>query len=50
MIHFDIGRDLTDPDCLVATEVFGDRASLDRQEAPLGGVVMPTMTREVMVR
>ncbi len=31
-IHFDIGRDLTDGDCFVATEVFADRAALDRQE------------------
>lgn len=33
VISFDIGRDLTDPDAFVATEVFEDRAALDRQEA-----------------
>lgn len=32
VIHFDIGRDVADPDCFVATEVFEDRAALDRQE------------------
>lgn len=33
VINFDIGRDLTDPNSFVATEVFEDRAALDRQEA-----------------
>lgn len=33
VISFDIGRDLTDPDVFVATEVFEDRAALDRQES-----------------
>jgi quinol monooxygenase YgiN len=33
VVHFDVGRDLTDPNCFVATEVFEDRASLQRQEA-----------------
>ena len=32
-ISFDIGRDLADPDCFIATEVFEDREALDRQEA-----------------
>ena len=32
-IHFDIGRDLTDPDSFLALEVFADRAALDRQES-----------------
>ena len=41
VIHFDIGQDLADPDCLIATEVFEDRAALDRQEAlPEVGAVM----------
>ena len=31
--HFDIGRDLADPNSFIATEVFEDRAALDRQEA-----------------
>jgi quinol monooxygenase YgiN len=33
VVSFDIGRDLTDPDSFVATEVFEDRAALDRQES-----------------
>ena len=32
-INFDMGRDITDPDSLVAFEVFADRAALDRQES-----------------
>ncbi len=32
-IHFDVGRDVTDPNAFIATEVFEDRAALDRQEA-----------------
>jgi quinol monooxygenase YgiN len=32
-LHFDIGRDVTDPDSFIATEVFEDRAALERQEA-----------------
>lgn len=33
VISFDIGRDLSDPDSIIATEVFEDRAALDRQES-----------------
>ncbi len=33
VVSFDIGRDLVDPDSLIATEVFTDREALDRQEA-----------------
>ena len=33
VISFDIGRDITDSDSFIATEVFTDRAALDRQEA-----------------
>lgn len=33
VIGFDIGRALDDPDSFIATEVFEDRAALDRQEA-----------------
>jgi quinol monooxygenase YgiN len=33
VINFDIGRDLTDQATFIATEVFEDRAALDRQEA-----------------
>ena len=32
VVSFDIGRDLTDPTVFIATEVFDDRAALDRQE------------------
>jgi quinol monooxygenase YgiN len=33
VISFDIGRDLTDPNAFIATEVFDDEAALERQEA-----------------
>jgi quinol monooxygenase YgiN len=33
VIHFDVARDVTDPDSLIATEVFEDRAAMERQEA-----------------
>jgi quinol monooxygenase YgiN len=33
VITFDIGRDLLDADAFIATEVFNDRAALNRQEA-----------------
>ena len=33
VIHFDIARDLTDVDALIATEVFEDRAAMEREEA-----------------
>ncbi|MGQ0802487.1 MAG: putative quinol monooxygenase [Actinomycetota bacterium] len=33
VVSFDIGRDLTDPDSFIATEVFDDQAALERQEA-----------------
>jgi quinol monooxygenase YgiN len=32
LVSFDIGRDVADPDSFIATEVFEDRAALDRQE------------------
>ncbi len=32
-LSFDIGRDVADPNAFIATEVFEDRAALDRQEA-----------------
>jgi quinol monooxygenase YgiN len=32
VVHFDIGRDLTDADALIATEVFEDRAAMEREE------------------
>ena len=33
VISFDIGRDIVDPNSVVAVEVFEDRDALDRQEA-----------------
>lgn len=33
VIGFDIGRDITDRNSFIATEVFDNRAALDRQEA-----------------
>lgn len=33
VVTFDIGRDLLDANAFIATEVFDDRAALDRQEA-----------------
>lgn len=33
VMHFDIGQDLHDPNCIIATEVFADRAALERQES-----------------
>lgn len=32
VVHFDVGRDVTNPDGFIATEVFDDRAALERQE------------------
>jgi len=33
VVHFDIARDLTDDDVFIATEVFEDRAAMEREEA-----------------
>ena len=33
VLYFDVARDVTDPNCLLAVEVFEDRATLDCQEA-----------------
>ena len=33
VLNFDIGRDLSDPDCLIATEVFEDPVAMDTQES-----------------
>ena len=33
VVHFDVARDLTDSDALIATEVFEDREAMERQEA-----------------
>jgi quinol monooxygenase YgiN len=32
VVHFDIGRDITDPNALIATEVFESREAMERQE------------------
>ena len=33
VISIDFGRDITDPDAFIATEIYDDRAALDRQMA-----------------
>ncbi|HVM51749.1 MAG TPA: antibiotic biosynthesis monooxygenase [Acidimicrobiales bacterium] len=33
VVHFDVARSLTDPNTLIAVEVFEDRDALERQEA-----------------
>ncbi len=33
VVHFDIGRDVTDENSLISTEVFEDRAAMEREEA-----------------
>ena len=33
VISFDVGRDVNDPNAIIATEVFADDAARDRQEA-----------------
>lgn len=33
VVSFDMGRDVTDPNAFIATEVFEDRAALNRQES-----------------
>ena len=33
VIHFDIARDIVDPNSIIATEIFEDMAALDRQES-----------------
>lgn len=33
VIHFDVARDVTDSNAIIATEVFEDRAAMDRQES-----------------
>jgi quinol monooxygenase YgiN len=33
VIHFDIARDLTDPNALIATEVFQDGEAMQREES-----------------
>ena len=33
VISLDIGKDLADPNAFIATEVFADRAALERQES-----------------
>ena len=33
VIHFDVGRDVTDENAFIATEVFEDRETMEREEA-----------------
>ncbi|MDQ6914357.1 MAG: antibiotic biosynthesis monooxygenase [Actinomycetota bacterium] len=33
VVSFDIGRDIADPDSIIAIEVFEDQAALERQES-----------------
>ena len=33
VVHFDGGRDIGDPNVFIATEVFEDKAAMDRQDA-----------------
>ena len=33
VVHFDVARDVTDPNAVVAVEVFEDRAAMERQES-----------------
>jgi quinol monooxygenase YgiN len=33
VVSIDFGRDITDPDAFIATEIYEDRAALDRQMA-----------------
>jgi quinol monooxygenase YgiN len=33
VIHFDVARDVTDPNAILAVEVFEDRAAMERQES-----------------
>ena len=43
VLSFDIARDLANPDCFVAVEVFEDEAALARQEA------LPEVARTIAV-
>ena len=41
VVHFDIGRDLTDANSLIATEVYENRSAMEKQEtlAEVGQVI-----------
>jgi quinol monooxygenase YgiN len=44
VVHFDIGRDITDPNALIATEVFESTEAMGRQEnMPEAATVMELM-------
>jgi quinol monooxygenase YgiN len=47
-LEFDIARCLDDPSSLIATEVFEDRAALDRQEAQTQVATVLSMLPEVL--
>lgn len=48
VIHFDIGQDLTDPSSIIATEVFVDRAALERQESLPGVQKIISLLEEIL--
>ena len=49
VVHFDVARDVTEPDALLAVEVFDDRDAMDRQEAqPEVAKVMELMESGVL--
>lgn len=51
VIHFDVARDVTDADSLIATEVFEDRAALKRQNMqPEVAAVMKLIDAGVLSR
>jgi quinol monooxygenase YgiN len=43
VVNFDIGRDVSDPNSFIATEVFVDRAALERQES------LPEVTKTLTI-
>jgi quinol monooxygenase YgiN len=48
VISFDVARDITDPDSLIATEVFEDQEARERQEAlPQVGRVMALLPESI---
>ena len=50
VLQFDVARDVTNPNCLLAVEVFEDRAALERQEElPEVATVMKLFESGVLV-
>lgn len=49
VVHFDIGRDITDPNALIATEVFESKEAMERQEnMPEAAMVMELMQSDAL--